>query len=60
MATTGQWLKMLYGQNGNAVGSCAMLFGLRCQIGTVHLLLCPSIAHGRRVPVSWEVPASSE
>ena len=38
MATTGQWLKMLYGQNGNAVGSCAMPFGLCCQIGTVHLL----------------------
>jgi hypothetical protein len=60
MATTGQWLKMPYGQNANAVGSCAMPFGLRCQAGTLHVLLCASIASGLKVPVSWEVPPSSE
>ena len=60
MATTGQWLKMPYGQNGNAIGSCAMPFGLRCQAGTMHVLLCASIVHGLRVPVSWEVPPSSD
>jgi hypothetical protein len=58
MATTGQWLKMPYGQNENAAGSCTMLFGLRCQAGTVHVLLCASIALDLRVPVSWEVPPS--
>jgi hypothetical protein len=39
MVTTGQWLKMPYGQNGNAVGSCAMPFGLRCQAGAVYVRL---------------------
>ena len=59
MATTGQWLKMPYGENGNAVGSCTMPFGLRCQAGTMHALLCASpIAHDLSVLVSWEVPPS--
>ena len=60
MATTGQWLKMPFGQNGNAVGSYTMPFGLRCQAGTVHALLRASrIAHGLSVPISWGVPPSS-
>jgi hypothetical protein len=60
MATTGQWLKMPSGQNGNAGGSCAVPFGLRCQAGILHTLLrALRIAHGLSVPVSWEVPPSS-
>ena len=60
MATTGQWLKMPSGQNGNAGGSRAVPFGLLCQAGTMHALLCVSrIAPGLSVPGSWEVPPSS-
>jgi hypothetical protein len=65
MATTGLWLNLPYGHNGDTIEVCIMSFGLfkhspSSKAKTLHVLLpvfC--IAYSQSVPIFGEVPSSS-